>query len=137
MSDARALGVSDAPNIPDRSREAAAAVKALARVFDAWKVGTPEASRLAGVSARTWTRMKTGKWTGSMSDDQRQRASAIIGIYKGLHLYFGDDLADKWVKLPNAGPLFEGGVPVSYMIGGGIPAIIEVRRYIDAIRGGV
>jgi uncharacterized protein (DUF2384 family) len=137
MAEAEALGVFDAPSISDESCEVAVVVKALARVFDFWKVGTLEASQLAGVSGRTWARMKTGKWSGSLSVDQRQRASAVIGIYKGLHLYFGDDLADKWVKLPNAGPLFRGRVPVSYMIEGGIPAIIAVRRYIDAVRGGV
>jgi Protein of unknown function (DUF2384) len=137
MADARALGVSDARSAPDRRRDDAVVVKALARVFEAWNVGALEAAQLVGVSPRTWARMKSDTWSGSFKDDQRMRASGIIGLYKGLHLYFGNDLADKWVKMPNTGPLFEGSVPVSYMIGGGIPAIIEVRRYIDAVRGGV
>ena len=65
------------------------------------------------------------------------RASALIGLYKGLHLYFGDELADRWVKLPNSGPLFEGLAPVDFMQQGGLPAIMNVREYIDAVRGGL
>lgn len=115
----------------------AVAVKAMVRVFKAWRLGIPDAARLAGVSERTWSRMKGEAWPGALSHDQRLRASAIVGVYKGLHLYFGDDLADKWVKMRNRGPLFEGSTPVEHMLDGGLPAIIHVREYVDAIRGGM
>lgn len=115
----------------------AVAVKAIVRVFKAWRLGIPDAARLAGVSERTWSRMKGEAWPGTLSHDQRLRASAIVGVYKGLHLYFGDDLADKWVKMRNQGPLFEGSTPVEYMLDDGLPAIIHVREYVDATRGGM
>lgn len=113
------------------------AVKAMVRVFKAWRLSIPDAASLAGVSERTWSRMKGEAWPGSLNHDQRLRASAIVGLYKGLHLYFGDDLADKWVKLRNRGPLFEGATPIEHMLNGGLPAIIHVREYVDAIRGGM
>lgn len=113
------------------------AVKAVSRVFKAWRVSAPDAARLAGVSERTWSRMKGEAWSGSLSDDQRTRAGAIVRLYKGLHLYFGEDLADKWVRMPNKGPLFEGATPVAYMTQGGLPAILAACEYVDAIRGGV
>ncbi len=115
----------------------ATAIKAVIRVFKAWRVSLPHASKLAGVSERTWSRMKDEAWSGSLSDDQRTRASAIVGIYKGLHLYFDDDLADKWVKMPNIGPVFHGVAPIDYISQGGIPALIDTRNYIDGIRGGM
>ena len=113
------------------------AVKALVRVFKAWTINAGRSAKLAGVSERTWTRMVSGTWSGSLSQDQLLRASALVGLYKGLHLYFGDDLADTWVSLPNRGPLFQANSPVDFMTAGGLPAIMETRDYVDAVRGGL
>lgn len=122
------------PASPDAAR---VAVKALGRVFAAWRVGGPNAAKLAGVSGRTWSRMKREGWGGSLTQDELMRASGLIGLYKGLHLYFGDDLADKWPRMANRGPLFRGLSPVEYMVVGGLPAISAAREYVDALRGGM
>jgi len=114
------------------------AVKATARLFAAWRVKDDPAARLAGVgSTRTWQRMKHQDWTGDLSQDQLTRMSALIGLYQGLHVYFGQDLADDWVTLENDGPLFSGDPPLHLMLEGGIPAIIRVRDYVDSLRGGL
>ena len=113
------------------------AIKAMSRVFRAWNLRASDAAALAGASVRTWARMKDGSWNGSLTQDQLLRASALIGVYKSLHLYFDDALADKWAKMPNRGPLFHGQTPVALMEAGGLPAIMHVRDYLDAIRGGV
>jgi uncharacterized protein (DUF2384 family) len=121
----------------DRAEVDAVAVKALIRLAAAWHIGNAEAAELAGVSTRTFERIKAGTWSGHLSKDQLQRVSALVGLYKGLHLYFSDDLADEWPTLGNAGPLFGGRRPVDAMIEGGVPAMVEVRDYVDALRGGV
>jgi hypothetical protein len=41
------------------------------------------------------------------------------------------------VRLPNRGPEFDGARPVDAMIEGGLPKILRVRGYVDALRGGV
>jgi uncharacterized protein (DUF2384 family) len=123
---------------PDQAAvKAQVAVKAMVRVFKAWRISLADAARLVDVSERTWSRMKDDAWAGTLTSDQGTRASAIVGVYKGLHLYFGDDLADKWVKMPNRGPLFRGASPIDFMTSGGLLAIINVREYVDAIRGGL
>ena len=119
------------------ARVASVAVKAYARVVAAWKLRNKEAADLIAVAPRTWSRMKSPQWSGQMSQDQLMRVSAITGLYKALHLYFSDDLADKWVSLDNTGPLFAGKTPTEKMIEGGLPAIMETRDYVDALRGGV
>jgi uncharacterized protein (DUF2384 family) len=121
----------------DGSAVAATAVKALVRIAQFWKLRNAEAAELVGVSVRTFDRMKAGHWAGRLSRDQLQRASALVGIYKGLHLFFSDDLADRWVGLPNQGPLFQGRRPVDVMIEGGVPAMLDVRDHVDALRGGL
>ena len=121
----------------DHDHVARVAAKAYARIMAAWKLNNNEAADLIAVSPRTWARMKTSAWAGRLSKDQLMRVSAITGLYKGLHLYFSDTLADRWITLRNTGPMFGGRSPAEAMIEGGLPAIIETRGYVDALRGGV
>jgi uncharacterized protein (DUF2384 family) len=114
----------------------AAAAKALPRIFNAWKLDNDDAADLLRVGSRTYQRMKAHNWVGSLDEDQRVRASAIVGIYKALHVYFSDELADRWIKLPNKGSPFEGRTPIAFLREGGIPALLFVRQFLDALRGG-
>jgi len=144
MSGAFAVDVAPDPAGPlqdfageaDRRRLTAAAIKAVLRLVAAWKGSNADGAALLGVSESSWDRMKAGRWDGVLSQDQLTRASALIGVYKGLHLLFADDMADRWPKLTNKGPLFASLSPIEAMIRGGIPRMIEVRHYIDALRGG-
>lgn len=120
----------------DKDKVASVAAKAYARIAAAWKLNNTIAAELISVSPRTWARMKTGNWNGSLSRDQLMRISAATGLYKALHLYFSDGLADAWVNLANKGPLFSNRTPVQVMIEGGLPAMMDTRTYVDALRGG-
>ncbi len=121
----------------DADRIAGVATRAYARIAALWELNNGIAAALIAVSPRTWARIKTGEWAGRLNRDQLMRISAMTGLYKALHLYFGDAVADRWVSLRNTGPLFGGGKPVEVMIKGGLPAIMEVRNYVDALRGGL
>lgn len=128
------------PNLGDadtRARLTRAAVQGLARLADVWKLNAGEIALLAGFSERSWARAKAGSWPGTLSQDQMTRASTLIGIFKGLKLLFSDPLANEWVRLPNRNRLFGGRPPIEAMIAGGIPVLLEVRRHIDALRGGL
>lgn len=121
----------------DRKRLTPAALKAVLRLVKAWDGGNAEGAALLGVSESTWDRMKAGKWEGVLSQDQLTRASALIGVFKGLHLLFADGMADRWPRLPNRNPIFDRVSPIQAMIEGGIPRMLETRQYIDALRGGL
>jgi hypothetical protein len=121
---------------PDDSALDAVALKAVRRVLDAWRLTGSQAAALIRESDRNWARKK--KHDGSLLDrDQLVRASALIGIYRGLHDCFGPELADAWVSLPNTGPLFRGASPLNFMIDEGITGLLATREYIDAMRGGM
>jgi hypothetical protein len=124
-------------NESDRRRLTATAIKAIVRLTAAWGTGNAEAATLLGVSESTWDRIKAGRWDSVLSQDQLTRASALIGIFKGLHLLFADSMADRWPSLPNRGPIFARQSPIAAMIEGGIPRMLETRQYIDALRGGL
>ena len=120
----------------DRERLSAVALRAYRSLADRWALSNAEASALLGVSASTWDRIKRGAWDKALSQDQLTRVSALVGVFKGLGLLFADEMADRWPRLANSGPLFGRKTPIEAMIEGGIPGMIEVRRYIDAVRGG-
>lgn len=121
----------------DRTRLTAVALKAFKRVAEFWQLKNPEAAALLGVSVSTWERIKRDKWGSDLSQDQLTRVSALVGIYKGLHLLFADGMADRWPRLTNSGPLFNRSTPIAAMIDGGIPHMLEARRLVDAVRGGM
>jgi Protein of unknown function (DUF2384) len=120
----------------NRERLSEVAIKAFLALSKSWGLSNAEASSLLGVSASSFDRIKRG-YRPSLSQDQLTRVSALVGTYKGLHLLFVDATADEWVRRPNRGALFHGRAPIEAMIEGGIPRMLEVRRYIDAARGGL
>ncbi|MDO6730913.1 MbcA/ParS/Xre antitoxin family protein [Marinovum sp. 2_MG-2023] len=127
-------------HVADKTREPvqvnAIALKAYARIVDAWAFGVKDAARLADMSESTWKRARKPGFAGELTKDQLLRLSAVIGIYKSLELYFSDPLAKSWFTRPNTGPLFGGQRPVDVAIEGGLPQIIAIRTYLDALRGG-
>jgi len=121
----------------DRARLSPTAIKAMKGIAAHWHLRGHEIAALLGVSPSTWDRMAAGKWEQSLSQDQLTRVSAMVGVFKGLHLLFADDMADRWARLRNKGPLFDNCTPIEAMIDGGIPAMLDVRRHVDALRGGL
>jgi uncharacterized protein (DUF2384 family) len=131
-----ALGPQTFADERDRARLSEVALKAFLALIKAWDLSNADASSLLGVSPSTLDRMKRGS-RPTLSQDQLTRVSALVGVYKGLHLLFADETADEWARRPNSGPLFERDTPIQAMIEGGIPRMLEIRRYVDAVRGGL
>ena len=121
----------------DRARLSKVALKAYKRLVEQWELTGQQAAALLDVSTSTWERLKQQEKDKSLNQDQLTRISALVGIYKGLHLLFADGMADRWPKLDNKGPLFAHMSPIGSMMKGGIPQMLEVRRYVDAVRGGL
>jgi hypothetical protein len=129
------------PNLADPATRASltpAAIDGMVRLAGYWRLTGAEACALLGdMSERTWFRMKKGEGSKPLSQDALTRVSVLVGIFKGLRLLFSLPLADQWVRLPNNGPLFGGHPPLERMIEGGIPAMLDARRHVDALRGGL
>ena len=121
----------------DRIRLTPAALEAVRNLADTWRMTGPQMAQLLGISISTWDRIRAATWQQTLSQDQLTRVSALSGIFKGLHLLFADGMADRWVQSRNSGPLFQGRTPIEAMIEGGIPLMLDVRRYVDALRGGL
>jgi antitoxin Xre/MbcA/ParS-like protein len=53
-----------------------------------------------------------------------------------LNILYSKKLADRWIQLPNENPMFEGETPLTYIVRGGLPAMLRVRQLLDSRRGG-
>ena len=91
---------------------------------------------LGGVASSTYHAWKTNPRGKQLDQDTLTRISLAIGIYKALNIYFNKPLADRWVTLGNRGALFAGNSPLEYMVRNGVPGMVDVRRMLDAWRGG-
>ena len=120
----------------ERERLSSAALKGFFRLVAAWNVRDEDARELlGGVSSGSFYEWKKTP-PKALDMDRLTRISCLIGIYKALHILYGDSLADRWVGLPNTNALFAGRTPLQAMLGGGIPAMQVVRRLLDARHGG-
>ena len=122
---------------PGRKNLTGPALRTFFRIAEAWGLKEQEQMRLLGLDNRsTFQSWKRGD-VAAISKDALERISYVLGIYKGLHLLFADDMADRWPRLSNKGPLFGRLSPIDSMLKGGIPQMLDVRRYVDAVRGGL
>ena len=129
--------VVDLSSRPERERLSRSALRGFFRMCERWKIRDEDArGLLGGLSSSAYYEWK--KNTDRVLDvDRITRISYLTGIYKALHILYGDKLADEWVSLPNTNPIFAGRTPLEYMIAGGLLAMQTVRKLLDARRGGV
>lgn len=113
------------------------AIRTFFNIAAAWKLKGDEQRALLGwPSPSTFFKYKAGN-VASLPYDTLERISLVLGIYKALHILYPEaDLADRWVRLPNANPLFGGKPALALMTEAGIDGLYQVRRLLDARRGG-
>lgn len=121
----------------ERERLSCSALKGFFRIIDAWNIRDDDARELlGGVSSSAYYTWKKNP-DRVLDVDRIARVSYLIGIYKALHIIYGDRLADTWINLPNTNVIFAGRTPLDYMLSGGLMAMQTVRKLLDARRGGL
>ena len=119
-----------------QERLSQSAVSAFFKLAQAWQFRDESARRLlGGVSNGFFYQLKRGQ-KKTLDQDKLTRISLLVGIFRALNALYSPRLADTWVNLPNANPMFEGEAPLAYMIRDGVPALMRVRQMLDARRGG-
>lgn len=121
----------------ERERLSRSALVGFFRLMDAWQMRDDDArALLGGLAASSYYDWKRNP-DRVLEVDRITRISYLLGIYKALHLLYGDQLADEWVHLPNTNRIFAGRTPLAYMLAGGLPAMHTTRNLLDARRGGL
>ena len=135
-SSVRLPRVADLSSKAERERLSRSALRGFFRLVDRWKIRDEDARELlGGLSSSAYYDWKKNP-ERVLDVDRITRISYLTGIYKALHILYGDKLADEWVKLPNTNAMFGGRTPLAYMTGGGLLAMQSVRKLLDARRGG-
>jgi len=121
-----------APDISDE--EGRAMAKASVRLFGHWGLTDAQAcTLLGGISESTWRRWKAGN-ISRLSVDLRTRLSILMGVHKALRIIFTEnERAYRWIGRDNAD--FDGRTPLNWMLRGDVFALLDVRHYLDAMRG--
>jgi hypothetical protein len=119
-----------------RERMSPTAVRLFLRLTELWRLAVDQRRALLGdISKPTYHNWQNGK-VGTLSRDQLERISLVLGIHKGLKLLFADEAsATRWLTSPNRDLPFGGQSPLERALHGGMDDLYAVRRYIDAWRG--
>ena len=121
----------------ERERLSGGALRAFFNIMAKWQVKDDDAKALlGGISNGAFYALKKTP-DRTLDTDTLTRISYLVGIFKALHILYGDDLADKWISLPNKNRIFHGLTPLAFIQAGGLLSFQTVRRLLDARRGGV
>lgn len=119
-----------------RDAIAAPAFRLFVRLADRWRLDVKQRLTLLGELPRPTYYTWSGGKVGSLSRDQLERISLMLGIHKALRLLFADEAAaERWLRAPNHDIEFAELSPLQRMLQGGIGDLYAVRRYLDAWRG--
>lgn len=119
-----------------QERLSPAAIRGFLQLSKCWKLRDEDARNLlGGVSNGAYYALKR-RPRKTLDQDKLTRISLLVGIFKALNILYSHKLADAWVQLANTNPMFGGETPLSYMLKGGVPAMIRIRQILDARRGG-
>jgi len=112
------------------------AVRAFLKIRELWELRDEDARHvLGGISNGAFYELKR-KARSSLGQDRLTRISVLTGIFEALNILYSKKLADRWIQLPNENPMFEGETPLTYIVRGGLPAMLRVRQLLDSRRGG-
>lgn len=113
------------------------ALAAFFSIATAWQLTADDERVLLGSPPRsTFFKWKSER-TARLPQDTLERISYIMGIYKALHILLPTaDAADAWIRKPNLAPITQGTTALDRMRGGRVVDLADVRRYLDAERGG-
>lgn len=117
-----------------RARLSGPALRTFFRIMAKWQVKDADArALLGGVTNGPYYELKRHP-DRTLDVDRLTRVSLLVGIFKALNILYSEALADRWPQLPNTNRIFSGETPLAFMARGGVPAMLTVRRLLDARR---
>jgi hypothetical protein len=125
------------PGTAGARRLAHAGLRTFFRIAQLWQLNVEEQITLLGSPARSTYFKWKKEGASQLPRDVLERLSYLLGIYKALQILLPDEAAaDGWIRKPNRAPPFGGGSALERMLSGNVADLYEVRRYLDAERGG-
>jgi hypothetical protein len=107
-----------------------------------WRLNEEQRRRILGYPARStyqnWVKNVQEHREITLDYDVLIRISAVLGIYQALRILFNtEEEGIAWLREPHHATVFGGHPPLNLMTSGPQDAILTVRRFLDAARGGL
>lgn len=126
----------------ERRRLSAPGLRTFLAVADLWRMTEEERLRVLGSPSRStyhgWAKAAREHRDVTLDLDTLTRISAFLGIYQALLILEGDEASGlRWLRAPHGAPVFAGRPPMALVADGSQDALLTVRRFLDAARGGI
>lgn len=110
--------------------------KSLKQMLQRFDFSEQEGRILMGDMPRSTFYKGVNQFEGTLSRDQKERISLLLGMYKSLRILFIDSgQALTWINRENALAPFYGQTPRAYLLDGSMMRLWEVRAFLDFWRG--
>lgn len=126
----------------NRRRLSAPALRTFLAIADLWGLNEEERRLALGYPSRStyhnWAKLAREHRDVTLDVDTLTRLSAVLGIHQALGVLFateGEGVA--WLRGPHRAAVFGGKPPLALVTGGSFDALLTVRRFLDAARGGL
>lgn len=139
-SSAKAVHTLFAPE--NRRRLSASGLRTFLSIAELWGLTDEQRRLILGYPARStyrgWVKKAYEHRDITLGVDVLIRISAILGIYVGLKILFADEEEGvAWLRRPHDARTFGGTTPIDLITSGFQDALLTVRRFVDAARGGL
>jgi len=120
----------------------APAFRTFLSIADLWGLSEEERRLILGFPSRStfhgWAKRAREHEDFTLDVDTLTRISAVLGIHQALGVLYADakEMVG-WLRGPNTATIFGGNPPLRAITSGTLDALITVRRFLDAARGGI
>lgn len=126
----------------NRRRLSGPALRSFAAIADLWGLREEQRRLVLGYPSRStyhnWMRLAREQGDVTLDVDSLTRLSALLGIHQALGVLFNSQAdAVSWLAGPHDAPLFGGQPPMALVTSGTLDGLLQVRRFLDAARGGL
>lgn len=106
-------------------------LRAFFKIAEIWELTQVDQQALLGGIEESTFRQWREYGDGSLNEDQLERISHVLGIYRSLQILL-PTTGDGWVHRPNTDPMFGGQTAMKYMSEGGTKALAQVRCHLES-----
>lgn len=126
----------------NRKRLSAPAMRTFLAIADLWGLDEGQRLLILGCPARStfhkWAKTAREHGEFTLDVDTLTRLSAVFGIHQALGVLHGSEREGiAWLKTPHKAIVFGGRPPLDLVTSGTQDGLLEVRRFLDAARGGI
>lgn len=126
----------------NRRRLSAPGFRTFLAISDLWGLGEERRRLVLGLPSRStyqnWVKTAREHRELTLDVDVLTRISAILGIHQALNVLHGSEAEGlAWLRGPHRALIFGGKPPLDLITSGTQDALLTVRRFLDAARGGL